>query len=102
MTEDEMQQSFKAVEAFNDEIMASGAFVFAGGLQPPSSAPVVHSNDGTVTMTHGPYTETNEQLGGFWVIEAPDLDAALALATQGSEACRLAVEVRPFQDEPPA
>lgn len=49
-------------------------------------------------MTDGPYSEAKEQMGGFWVIEAPDLDAALALAAEGSAACRGRVEVRPFQE----
>jgi len=52
-------------------------------------------------LTDGPYAETKEQLGGFWIVELPDLDAALALAARASEACMNAVEVRPFQDEPP-
>jgi hypothetical protein len=75
--------------------------VFAGGLCEPTSSTVVRSKDGDTVMTDGPYPETKELLGGFWVIEAPDLDAALALASKASEACMNAVEVRPFQDEPP-
>ena len=74
--------------------------MFAGGLHPASSATVVKVENGDATTTDGPYAETKEQLGGFWVIEAPDLDAALALATKASAACEGAVEVRPFQDEP--
>ena len=71
---------------------------------PPESTPGSNisgrAQGGQVVTTDGPYAETKEQLGGFWVIQAPDLDAALALAAKGSEACRLPVEVRPFQENP--
>ena len=97
LSAEEIQQSYKDVDAFNTEVQAAGAWVFAGGLHPPSTATVVRSQGGQVVTTDGPYAETKEQLGGFWVIQAPDLDAALALAARGSEACRLPVEVRPFQ-----
>ena len=75
------------------------AWVFAGGLHEPSSATVVSATDGDPIMTDGPFAETKEQLGGFWIIEAPDLDAALAWAAKGSTACMGPVEVRPFQSE---
>lgn len=97
---DEMEQTFKAVDAFNAELMTTGSFVFGGGLHPPSSATVVSSKDGEVSMTDGPYVETKEQLGGFWVVTAPDLDAALEWGAKGSAACGQPVEVRSFQDEP--
>jgi hypothetical protein len=61
---------------------------------------VVRTAQGEVVTTDGPYLETKEQLGGFWVIQAPDLDAALRWAEKGSAACMAAVEVRPFQDGP--
>ena len=77
----------------------SGAWVFAGGLHPASSATVVRSTDGEVSMTDGPYAESKEQMGGFWVIEAPDLDAALDWARRAAAACEGPVEVRPFQGE---
>ena len=99
---DEMQQAFQAVDAFNQELMASGEWVFAGGLLPPDTATVVRAQGGQVVTTDGPFAESKEQLGGFWVIQAADLDAALAIAARGSEACRQPVEVRPFQDIPPA
>ena len=76
--------------------------MFAGGLHPATSATVVRAQDGDVITTDGPFAETKEQLGGFWIIEAADLDAALAWAAKGSAACMGAVEVRPFQDEPDA
>ena len=65
-----MQQIFAQVDAFNAEMQASGAWVFAGGLHPPSSATVVRAEGGDVSMTDGPYAESKEQMGGFWVIEA--------------------------------
>jgi hypothetical protein len=99
---EEMQQAYKAVDAFNAELQASGAWVFAGGLHPPTTATVVRIVDGDVLTTDGPFAETKEQLGGFWIVEAPDLDAALELAAAGSRACRGPVEVRPFQEMPEA
>ncbi len=96
--EDQVQRMYKAVDAFNAEVQSAGAWVFAGGLHPPETATVVRSQNGQVVTTDGPFAETKEQLGGFWVIEAPDLDAALAWAAKGSEACGAPVEVRPFQD----
>jgi hypothetical protein len=94
-----MQKAFRQVDAFNAEVQAAGAWVFAGGLQEPDVATVVRSVDGEVTMTDGPFAETKEYLGGFWIIDVADLDAALAWAAKGSEACMGPVEVRPFQDE---
>ena len=98
-SEEEMQAAFKAVDAFNAEVQAAGAWVFAGGLQPADIATVVTSKGGEVVTTDGPFAETKEQLGGFWVIEAADLDEALAWAAKGSAACAGPVEVRPFQAE---
>jgi hypothetical protein len=96
-SEEQMQQAYKAVDAYNAELKAAGAWVFAGGLHPPSTATVVRAQGGQVVTTDGPFAETKEQLGGFWVIEAPDLDAALDWAARGSAACGGPVEVRPFQ-----
>ena len=97
---EEIQQAYKDVDAFNTELQQNGHWVFAGGLQPADTATVVRVADGDVVMTDGPFAETKEQLGGFWVVEAPDLDAALGLAAKASAACKGPVEVRPFQDEP--
>ena len=88
------------VDAFNGELMTAGAFVFGGGLHPASSATVVRASGGSVSMTDGPYAESKEQIGGFWVIEASDLDKALEWAGKAATACMGPVEVRPFQDEP--
>jgi hypothetical protein len=85
------------VGAFNDELQGAGAWVFGAGLHPASSATVVWSLGGDVSMTDGPYAETKEQMGGFWVIEAPDLDAALALAGKAAAACEGPIEVRPTE-----
>jgi hypothetical protein len=99
---EEMQKAFEAVDAFNAELQASGAWVFGGGLEPASTATVVRVEDGDVLTTDGPFMETKEHIGGFWIIEAADLDAALAVAAKGSIACAQPVEVRPFQAEPEA
>jgi hypothetical protein len=99
---DEMEQIYKDVDAFNAELQAEGAWVFGGGLHPADTATVVQIKDGEVLTTDGPFAETKEHLGGFWIVNARDLDAALALAARGAAACRGPVEVRPFQDEPEA
>jgi hypothetical protein len=97
--DDEWQQSLKDTERFNEELQAEGSWVFGGGLHPPSTATVVRIKDGEAVTTDGPYAETKEQLGGFWIVRVPDLDAALAIAERGARACLLPVEVRPFQGE---
>ena len=96
-TSPDAQRMVAQVSAVNAEIEAAGAWVFGGGLHPASSATVVRSNGGAVSMIDGPYAETKEQMGGFWVIEAADLDAALAWAGKAAVACEGPVEVRPFQ-----
>jgi hypothetical protein len=98
-TPDEMQQMFKDVDAVNTEMQAKGAWVFGGGLEVPDTATVVRATASDVTTTDGPFSEAKEQIGGFWIIEAPDLDAALEWARKASVACRGGVEVRPFQAE---
>jgi hypothetical protein len=97
---EQAQRMYKQVDAFNAELKSSGAWVFAGGLHPPATATVVRAQGGKVVTTDGPFAETKEQLGGFWVIQAEDLDAALAWAAKGSQACIGPVEVRPFQELP--
>lgn len=99
---EDMEQAYKAVDVFNEELQATGAWVFAGGLHPADTATVVRVTNGEVLTTDGPFTETKEQLGGFWIVTAPDLDAALGLAAKGAVACGAPVEVRPFQDMPEA
>jgi hypothetical protein len=92
-----MEEAFAATGAFNDQLRADGYWVFAGGLEPASTATVVDGQGETPVVTDGPYLESKEVLGGFWVIDAPDLDVALKLAAEGSKACRGKVEVRPFE-----
>lgn len=91
---EEMQQQFAKVDAFNAKLQADGKWVFAGGLERPSTATVVTTAG---ELTDGPFSESKEQLGGFWVIDAADLDEALAIAKQAAAACEGNVEVRPFQ-----
>jgi len=93
----EAQRRVALVEAFNEELQKAGAWVFAAGLSPASSATVVRSSGGLVSMTDGPYAETKEQMGGFWVIEAADLDAALEWAGKAATASEEPVEVRPAE-----
>jgi hypothetical protein len=91
-TPDEMA----AIDVFNDRLVAEGHWVFAGGLESPSTATVIDNRDGAAMFTDGPFVESKEHVAGFWVIEAPDLDVALKLAAEGSKACNRKVEVRPF------
>ncbi len=97
--EDVIQKMYADVDAFNQKLKAEGAWIFAGGLHPADIATVVRVKDGEVITTDGPFAEAKEHLGGFWVIKAPDLDAALKWAAEGSAACQGPVEVRPFQDD---
>lgn len=91
-----MEEAFAATDAFNQQLKADGYWVFAGGLSPAATATVVDGTVETPVMTDGPYLESKEVIGGFWIIEAPDLDVALKLAAEGSKACGGKVEVRPF------
>ena len=91
-TPDEMA----AIDEFNDRLRDEGYWVFAGGLGAPSTATVIDNRHGEAVLTDGPFVESKEYLAGFWVIEAPDLDVALELATEGSKCCNRKVEVRPF------
>lgn len=100
-SQEAMQAAYEATGKFNDEITASGHFVFGGGLHAPDSATVVDNTKGDNVVTDGPFAESKEQLGGFWIIRAKDLDEATAIAARGSIACGAPVEVRPFQDDTP-
>ena len=90
------QEEMDAVDVFNDKLIADGYWVFAGGLAAPSTATVIDNRGDQPIVTDGPFVETKELLAGFWILEAPDLDVALKLATEGSKACNRKVEVRPF------
>jgi hypothetical protein len=96
---EEMQPVFEAVDRFNQKVRDAGAWVFAGGLTPVQQATTVDNTGSTPIVSDGPYAESKEYLGGFWVIQAADLDEALQWAKEGSAACRGKVEVRPFQGE---
>jgi hypothetical protein len=95
-----LQKVMRDLEVLHAELKAAGAWVFAGGLHAPSTATVVRFHDGTWLTTDGPFAEGKEQVGGFWVIAAADLDAALAWAARATEACGHPVEVRPFEELP--
>ncbi len=97
-----MQVAFEQVDRFNTELQSTGTWVFAGGLMPASSATRRPCRRRRIVVTDGPFTESKEHIGGFWVIEAPDLDAALAWAGKATRACMEPVEVRPFQENPDA
>ena len=97
---DQLEKIMVDVDIVNDELRATGAWVFAGGLHPSSTATVLQVKNGDVLMTDGPFVEGKEHIGGFWVIDAPDLDAALTWGRKATRACQVPIEVRPFQDEP--
>ena len=85
-----------AITAFNERLHADGNWVFAGGLSAPTAATVIDNRDEKPIFTDGPFVESKEFIAGLWILEAPDLETALALATEGSKACHRRLEVRPF------
>jgi hypothetical protein len=86
------------IDALNEEMIAAGVRIFAGGLRAASSAKSLRAQPGgKVVITDGPYLETKEHIGGFWILEAANLDEALAWGRKAAVACRAPVEVRPFQ-----
>ncbi|HEV3101194.1 MAG TPA: YciI family protein [Candidatus Dormibacteraeota bacterium] len=87
------------LEVLNGEMKAAGAWVFAVGLHPPSTATVVKVNAGEVLITDGPFTEAKEHIGGFTIVRAPDLDVALEWGSKLARATTLPVEVRPMQGD---
>jgi hypothetical protein len=95
-----IEQIMADVDALNAELMAEDRWVFAGGLHPASTATVVDASGEKTLFTDGPFNETKEVMGGFWVLKAEDLDDALAVAERCSRACQVPIEVRPFQDDP--
>ena len=92
----ELEKIMQDVDALNQEIRDAGAWVFAGGLQPPDTATVLRRAGDEVLSTDGPYTEGKEHLGGFTIVDVPDLDAALGWGAKFHRATGLPVEVRPF------
>jgi hypothetical protein len=99
-SEEDNAKAYSQVDTLNTELQEKGAWVFAGGLHLPETATVVRAKGEEILVTDGPFVEGKEHVGGFWVIEAPDLDAALAWAAKATAACMEPVEVRPFQGLP--
>ncbi|MCF3941166.1 MULTISPECIES: YciI family protein [Gordonia] len=93
---EDVQDQMAVTSRFNDELKAEGAWVFAGGLGRPDAATTIDNTGPDVIVTDGPYAETKEVLGGFWVVEAADLDAALKIASRASKACAARIEIRTF------
>jgi len=102
MTPEEMQANFDATGKVNDQMQAEGVWVFAGGLMTHDATTTVDNTGAEAIITDGPFAESKEYLGGFWIIDVPDLDAALKWAAAGSKACANRVQVRPFQEDPGA
>jgi hypothetical protein len=96
MTDEEIQQSWKQIQVLNEELKSAGAWVFSGRLHDPDTATVVRMADGEVVTTDGPFVEAREHLGGFYIIQAQDLDAALVWASKATAAVGKPIEVWPF------
>ena len=91
----ESEETRRDISALNKEMVAAGIRVFVGGLQPARKAKSLRAKPGgKVLVTDGPYTETKEHMGGFWILECADIDEALAWAKKGAIACDVAGEVR--------
>ena len=88
-----------AIDVFNDRLIADGHWVFAAGLGGHDTATVIDNRGEEPVLTDGPFLESKEYMAGFWIIEAPDLDVAIELATEGSRSCNRKVEVRPLLAE---
>jgi len=99
MTGEEMQHSWAKVSALNEELQSAGAWIFGGALHGPDTATVVRVSDGDVLTTDGPFAEAKEHLGGFYIVEAKDLDAALVWAAKATAAVGKPIEVRPFRTD---
>jgi hypothetical protein len=95
----DIDQIMADVGTVNDELKAAGAWVFAGGLHPSSTAAVLRLTGSEVAVTDGPFLEAQEPIGGIWVIKAADFDEALDWGRKAARACRIPVEVRPFNEE---
>jgi hypothetical protein len=96
MTDEQLQRSHKQLGIIEQEMKSAGAWVFSGRLHEPATATVVRLSDGEVVTTDGPFVEAKEHLGGFYVLQAEDLDAALAWASRVTDAIKAPIEVRPF------
>jgi hypothetical protein len=96
MTDEEMQRSHQRLRALEQDLKSTGAWVFSGRLHEPATSTVVRMSGGEVVTTDGPFVESREHLGGFYIIQAEDLDAALAWASRVTGAINVPIEVRPF------
>jgi hypothetical protein len=96
---DVLQRIMRDVEALRAQMRAAGAWVFTGGLHPPTTATVLRAKGDELLMTDGPFTEGKEHIGGLVIVKAEDLDAALAWGRKLAKATTLPIEVRPFQGE---
>jgi hypothetical protein len=97
-SDEELRAQMARTDRVTEEMKSAGSWVFVGGLQSSHATTVVRPGNGTTTMTDGPFAETKEQLGGFWVIQCDDLDQALVWADKCALACGEPIEVRPFED----
>jgi len=95
----DMEKVMRDIDELHEELKAAGAWVFNGGLHPPSSATMVRLQGEDVLVTDGPFLEGKEHIGGLLVVDAPDLDAALEWGRRAARAIGLPIEVRPFQEE---
>lgn len=85
------------ISALNREMIDANVRVFVGGMQPPGTARALHRKpDGSIHLTDGPFTETKEHIGGFWVLDVASIEEALEWGRKAASACRASVEVRPF------
>ncbi|MBJ7608137.1 MAG: hypothetical protein JF887_01730 [Candidatus Dormibacteraeota bacterium] len=98
----ERERTIRDVDALNEELQTSGAFVFAAGLHPSSTATTLRAKGSDVITTDGPFAEGAEHIGGFWIINTDDLDAALEWGQKAVRACAATIEVRPVAEEPPS
>jgi hypothetical protein len=96
----ELEAAMAATGAIIEELQSTGAFVFAGGLMPPSSAITVDNTGGSLSTTNGPFVEAPQYLGGFWVIDVADQETAVDWAARASKALGSRIEVRAFQVPP--
>ncbi|WP_434614157.1 YciI family protein [Arthrobacter sp. A5] len=95
---DFLEKVMQDIDVLNQEIKDAGAWVFTGGLYPANTSTVLRLQDGEVLTTDGPFAEGKEHLGGFWIITASDLDAALEWGRRATRVTGLPTEVRPFQE----
>jgi hypothetical protein len=100
MTDEEMQQFMTRVRVLEEELKSSGSWIFGGRLHGSDTATVVRISEGEVLTTDGPFAEAKEHLGGFYIIEAEDLDAALGWASKTADCVKKPIEARPFWGEP--